>query len=223
LLTSSLNIIIKSMISKDFIIKGCQFVSDLLGPTSEVVLHNAKTGVIEWISEDSISHRKIGDINTTSILKYLNTKCEKKNTDRIVGVINTSESNTLIRKSNLMIRDDEGELQYVLCVNQDVTVFADFQPFLKHMFHENEKEEENIEDSDSADIEEIMTNIILEEVKNSDIYQFETKAAKMAVIARLSNRGVFKVKQAIPKVCEVLNIAPPTLYKYIKLIESGEE
>ncbi|MCK9191657.1 MAG: helix-turn-helix domain-containing protein, partial [Sphaerochaetaceae bacterium] len=107
--------------------------------------------------------------------------------------------------------------------NQDITVFADFQPFLKNLFQENEKEEENIDVSESADIEEIMTNIILEEVKNSDIYQFETKAAKMAVIARLSNRGVFKVKQAIPKVCEVLNIAPPTLYKYIKIIESEDE
>lgn len=209
------------MISKDSIIKSCQFISEILGPTSEVVLHNAKTGVIEWITEDSISHRRIGDINTTSILQLLNAKCEKKDTNRIVGVLNTSEANTLIRNSNLMVRDDDGKLQYVICVNQDITGFAEIQPFFKHMFAEKEKE--SVDFSDSADIEEIMTNIILEEVKHSDIYRFETKAAKMAVLVRLSNRGVFKVKQAIPKVCEILNIAQPTLYKYLKIIEKEEE
>jgi predicted transcriptional regulator YheO len=151
----------------------------------------------------------------------LNAKCEKKDTNRIVGVLNTSEANTLIRNSNLMVRDDDGKLQYVICVNQDITGFAEIQPFFKHMF--SDKEKESVDFSDSADIEEIMTNIILEEVKHSDIYRFETKAAKMAVLVRLSNRGVFKVKQAIPKVCEVLNIAQPTLYKYLKLIEKDEE
>ena len=199
----------------------CQFISEILGPTSEVLIHNAKSGVIEWITEDSISHRKIGDTNTTSILQLLNSKCEKDNTNRIIGVLNASEANTLIRNSNLMIRDDDDKLKYVICINQDITGFAEIQPFLKHMF--SEKENKSVDFSDSADIEEIMTNIILEEVKHSDVYKLETKAAKMAILVRLSNRGVFKVKQAIPKVCEVLNIAQPTLYKYLKIIENNEE
>lgn len=209
------------MNSKDLLISTCKFISEVLGPTSEVLIHNAKTGVIEWITDNSISHRKIGDRNTTSILQLLNAKCEKKDTNRIVGVLNTSEANTLIRNSNLMIRDDDGKLEYVICINQDVTGFLQIQPFLKNMFSEQEKAENDF--SDSADIEEIMTNIILEEVKHSDIYVLESKAAKMAILVRLSNRGVFKVKQAIPKVCEVLNIAQPTLYKYLKMIENGEE
>lgn len=212
------------MISKDFLISACQFLSELLGPTSEVLLHNAKNGVIEWVNEDSLSHRKIGDKNTTSILQLLNSKCENNNTNRIIGVLNTSEKNTLIRTSNLMIRSDDGKLKYVLCVNQDITGFAQVQPFLKNLFSEKDKKNVDFSDSNnSADIEEIMTNIILEEVKHADVYKLETKAAKMAVLIRLSNRGVFKVKQAIPKVCELLNIAQPTLYKYLKLIEKEEE
>lgn len=211
------------MISKDFLISTCQFLSEILGPTSEVLLHNAKTGTIEWVTEDSISHRKIGDTNTTSILQLLNSKCENSNTNRIVGVLNTSETNTLIRNSNLMIRDDDNKLIYVICINQDITGFAQIQPFLKNMFSVKEKKNVDFSDSgDSADIEEIMTNIILEEVKHADVYKLETKAAKMAVLIRLSNRGVFKVKQAIPKVCELLNIAQPTLYKYLKTIEKEE-
>lgn len=211
------------MISKDFLISMCQFISEILGPTSEVLLHNAKNGVIEWINDDAISHRNIGDVNAISILQLLNSKCENSNTNRILGVLNTSETNTLIRTSNLMIRDDDGKLKYVICVNQDITGFAQIQPFLKHMFAEKEKKNVEFNDStNNADIEEIMTNIILEEVKHADVYKLETKAAKMAILVRLSNRGVFKVKQAIPKVCEILDIAQPTLYKYLKQIEKEE-
>ena len=92
------------------------------------------------------------------------------------------------------------------------------------MFFEKDKKKIELSDkNDNADIEEIMTSIILEEVKHADVYKIETKSAKMAVLIRLYNRGVFKVKQAIPKVCEVLDIAQPTLYKYLKQIEKEEE
>jgi len=215
------------MISKDSLISTCQFLSEILGKTSEVLLHNATNGEIEWVNDDSISHRKIGDINTTSILQLLNSKCENSNTNRIIGVLNTSETNTLIRTSNLMIRDDEGKLKYVICVNQDITGFAQIQPFLTNLFSEKDKKSvdfsEANDNSDSADIEEIMTNIILEEVKHADVFSLESKAAKMAVLSRLTNRGVFKVKQAVPKVCDLLNIAQPTLYKYLKILEKEEE
>ena len=215
------------MISKDSLISTCQFLSEILGKTSEVLLHNATNGEIEWVNDDSISHREIGDINTTSILQLLNSKCENSNTNRIIGVLNTSETNTLIRTSNLMIRDDEGKLKYVICVNQDITGFAQIQPFLTNLFSEKDKKSvdfsEANDNSDSADIEEIMTNIILEEVKHADVFSLESKAAKMAVLSRLTNRGVFKVKQAVPKVCDLLNIAQPTLYKYLKILEKEEE
>jgi len=203
----------------------CQFISEILGPTSEVLLHNVKNGAIEWVTEDSISHRHKGDINTTSILQLLNSKCENSHTNRIIGSLNTSETNTLIRTSNFMIRDDDGKLQYVVCVNQDITGFAQIQPFLKNLFSEKDKKNVELDDDSqsNADIEEIMTNIILEEVKHADVYKLETKAAKMSVLVRLSNRGIFKVKQAVPKVCELLDIAQPTLYKYLKQIEKEEE
>lgn len=208
------------MISKDLLISTCQFLSGILGPTSEVLLHNAKNGRIEWVNDDSISLRKIGDTNTTSILQLLNSKCENSNTDKIVGVLNTSETNKLIRNSSLMVRDEQGNLEYVICVNQDITGFSQIEPFIKNLFSIKENKKV-VSGSESPDIEEIMTNIILEEVKHADVYKLESKAAKIAVLSRLSNRGVFKVKQAIPKVCDLLNMAQPTLYKYLKIIENN--
>jgi predicted transcriptional regulator YheO len=209
------------MISKDLLISFCRFLSEILGPTSEVLLHDAQTGIIEWVTEDAISNRKAGDVNTTAILTLLDGKCRKENTDRLVGGLNRSEEKALLRTSNLMIRD-EGTLRYVICVNQDVTCFSQMQGFFNHMLSTSSSTTE-AEVTESTDIEDLMTNIILEEVKHADVYQFEGKQAKLAILSRLDARGVFKVKQAIPKVCELLNIAPPTLYKYLKLLEAQED
>lgn len=210
-----------SMISQDLLISICRFLSEILGPSSEVLLHDAQSGSILWINENAISGRRAGEINTTSILSLLDSRCKKEHTDRLVGSLNRSEANTLLRTSNLMIREQD-KLRYVICVNQDVTGFSNIQGILDHMLStSSSKVETKLEQS--TDIEDIMTNIILEEVKHLDVYQFEGKQAKLDVISRLDSRGVFKVKQAIPKVCELLDIAPPTLYKYLKQLGQQEE
>ena len=209
------------MISQDLLISFCSFISEILGPSSEVLLHDARTGVILWVNEHALSQRTSGEVNTTSILSLLDSRCRKENTDRLVGGLNRSEANTLLRTSNLMIREN-GKLQFVICVNQDVTGFSKIQGFLDHMLSPSLSPLET-EISTSTDIEDIMTNIILEEIKHADVYQFEGKKAKLDILSRLESRGVFKVKQAIPKVCELLDIAPPTLYKYLKQLETQKE
>ncbi|AEV30073.1 hypothetical protein SpiGrapes_2297 [Sphaerochaeta pleomorpha str. Grapes] len=209
------------MISQDLLISICRFISEILGPSSEVLLHDAQSGSILWINDKAISKRREGDVTTTSILTLLDSRCKKEHTDRLVGNLNRSEADTLLRTSNLMIREND-KLRYVICVNQDITGFSNIQGILDHMLSTSSTPVKT-EREEGTDIEDIMTNIILEEVKHLDVYQFEGKQAKLDVISRLDNRGVFKVKQAIPKVCELLDIAPPTLYKYLKQLGRQEE
>jgi predicted transcriptional regulator YheO len=210
-----------SMISQDLLISICRFLSEILGPSSEVLLHDAQSGSILWINEKALSHRREGEVTTTSILSLLDSRCKKENTDRLVGGLNRSEANTLLRTSNLMIREND-KLRYVICVNQDVTGFSNIQGILDHMLSTSSTPVET-KHEESTDIEDIMTKIILEEVKHLDVYQFEGKQAKLDVISRLESRGVFKVKQAFPKVCDLLDIAPPTLYKYLQQVERQED
>jgi len=205
------------MISQELLISFCRFLSEFLGPSSEVVLHDARTGTILWINENPLSHRTVGEVNSTTILSLLDARCRKEQSDHLIGSINRSEGQTVLRTSNLMIRE-EGKLQYVICINQDVSCFSQIRGFLDNLFAADAPTIET-EITEATDIEEMMTNIILEEVKHGDVYRLEGKEAKLAILSRLEKRGVFKVKQAIPKVCEILGIAPPTVYKYLKELE----
>lgn len=206
------------------LIEICQYFSEILGPSSEVILHNAKTGEIEWINEGALSKRNIGDKSKIAILKLINSKCINENTNRIVGALNVSEPDRLIRTNNLMIRDDDGKVLYCLSINQDVSGFAQIEPFIKNLFAQQSKINLNFDQiGDNEDIEDIMVNIILEETKHADIYKLNSKEAKLNILKRLSARGVFKVRQSVPKVCEILEIAQPTLYKYLKQIEQEQE
>lgn len=206
------------MDTTNLLIQICKFIEEVMGPNAEVVLHSAETGSILWITENNESQRKIGDIEYLSVLELLNKSCENKGTNRIIGKINTSQENKVIRSSNLMIRDENKKLQYIICVNQDITGYAKLQDSFKYIF----QMESVTTNTTELDIEEVTTNIILEELKHSDAYVLDTKDAKIKVVKRLENRGVFKVKQAIPQVCKVLKIPQPTLYKYLKEIQANK-
>lgn len=214
---ASRNSIITSMISKDMLVSFCRFLSEILGPESEVLLHDARTGSILWVSENPLSGRKAGEKNAIPVLQMLDEKCEKMETDRIVGSLNHSEEGTLLRTSNLMVRENGG-LSYVVCVNQDVTGFSQLHDVTRFMFDRTAPQHESA-GNPTMDIEGMVTDIILEEVKHADVYRSGGKQAKMTVLSRLRSRGVFKVKQAVPKVCGLLDIAQPTLYKYLKQLE----
>jgi predicted transcriptional regulator YheO len=211
------------MVSQELLVSFCSFVSQILGPDAEVVLHDAQTGRIVWINDHALSRRGKGDLLSPSLLALLDSKCRKEQTDCLIGGMSRTENDSLLRTSNLMIRD-EGELRYVVCINQDVTDLDRIKGLLERMIPSQPTAPgaKTAQVTEQTDIEEIMTNIILEEVNHADVFHFEGKKAKLAILSRLESRGVFKVKQAIPKVCQLLDIAPPTLYKYLKQLERQE-
>ena len=43
----------------------------------------------------------------------------------------------------------------------------------------------------------------------------------MSILRRLDEKGVFEVRRAVPKVCELLGISQATLYKYLKEIKNA--
>jgi predicted transcriptional regulator YheO len=208
-------------ITKDLLVPYCRFLSEVLGPKSEVVLHDARTGAILWISENPISGRKVGEKNAIPVLRMLDEKCGKAGSDRIIGLMTRYEEGSLQRTSNLMVRQ-ENELRYVICVNQDLSELSRFHEATRFLFDiETAPVREPIQNQ-IEDIEAMVTDIILEEVKHADVYRYGGKQAKMTILSRLRRRGVFKVKQAVPKVCELLHMAQPTLYKYLKQLEETE-
>ncbi len=202
------------------IVQVLDFFTKLLGEDTEIVVHDLKQHKIVWISNGHITERAINykdDLTTMNITRARVT--ESPYEDMIVGASSYTKGAVHLRSSTLFLKDDNGMEEYAICVNQDLTVMDMMQKYLAQ-FGTTSTLERNEGTDDS--IESLTKQLIFEEIEREKPFSSDSREAKLAIIQRLEEKGVFDVKGAVTIVCELLQIAQPTLYKYLKLVKNQE-
>jgi predicted transcriptional regulator YheO len=199
-------------------------IADLFGPDCEVVLHdisNPDHSIIK-IRNGHITGRKEGGSITEVSFKQMRDSI--KGID-ILGNYNPRTNDGRLLKSNAVnIRDLEGKLIGIMCVNLDITSLQKTEDFLKQInqriqrfsFAET-KNEEVKEEHFESDLWSIIKNMIdnmISEKKNS--VDLLTKEEKQDIINKLSEKGVFFAKGAIRFVAKSLGVSVPTIYRYLE-------
>ena len=192
------------METEKILIKFCDFISHLMGPQTEVVLHD-RTGKILWITGGEITGRAAGQQEQPSAMEMIARQQAAEGSDFCTGYKSFSRKGTPLRSSSLFFRDEKGALDYVLCVNQDISAYVDLQEMLSAFIGDRPEVQQVQPDNDSLDE--------IARLKPSDL---ESKEDKLRLIARLNEKGIFGARGAVGTVCELLHIAQPTLYKYLQ-------
>ena len=195
------------------LIKFCDFISHLMGPQTEVVLHD-RTGKILWINGGEITGRAVGQQEQPSAMEMIARQQAAEGSDFCTGYKRFSRKGTPLRSSSLFFRDEKGALDYVLCVNQDISAYVDLQEMLSAFIGDRPEVQQVQPDNDSLD--DVVMKMILGEIARLKPSDLESKEDKLRLIARLNEKGIFGARGAVGTVCELLHIAQPTLYKYLQ-------
>ena len=201
------------METEKILIKFCDFISHLMGPQTEVVLHD-RTGKILWITGGEITGRAAGQQEQPSAMEMIARQQAAEGSDFCTGYKSFSRKGTPLRSSSLFFRDDKGALDYVLCVNQDISAYVDLQEMLGAFIGDRPEVQRVQPDNDSLD--DVVMKMILGEIARLKPSDLESKEDKLRLIARLNEKGIFGARGAVGTVCELLHIAQPTLYKYLQ-------
>ena len=204
----------------DRIIPTLEFFTKLLGEQTEIVVHDLKAHKIVWISNGYITERAVDykdDPTTMSITKARVSESPDEN--MYIGIKSITKGTVHLRSSTLFLKDEYGEDEYAICVNQDLTGIDAIKKLLNQF--ETVSTLEQISDSEES-VESIAKQLIFEEIEKEKPFSSDSREAKMAIIQRLDDKGVFEVKGSIAIVCELLQIAQATLYKYLKMIRNGD-
>ena len=133
-------------------------------------------------------------------------------------------------KSNAVnIRDPEGKLIGILCINLDITSLQEIEDYLKKMTQginkfslaerQNEEvEEEHFESDLWSIIKNIIDRMISDKKKSVDLL---TKEERQEIIDKLNEKGVFFAKGAIRFVARSLGVSAPTIYRYLEETRTG--
>ena len=194
----------------DTLKKVCTVIARILGPTTETLIHDLSNGEIIFIENGNITGRTVGDkSNKTTLDTFFKNVGED---GILVNYTSNSKFQKELRSSNILIKDDEGNDIYAICINQDISALNEVKNFLDYFTRTESIESQ--EAKTSKNIQDITQKIILDEMLKVRPLSLDSKDAKISIIQRLDEKGVFDVKDAVPKVCELLSISQATLYNY---------
>ncbi|KUO75410.1 MAG: hypothetical protein APF77_01320 [Clostridia bacterium BRH_c25] len=171
-----------------------------------------------------ITNRHVGGSITNFALELLQ-KENYSSQEYITNYIGTVKGNEkILRSSTYIIKDDEGEILGLLCVNIDITDLLRIRNNIDNMIMIDELKR-NTGNPKSREKFDVSVDDLVEEIINTVIIESGVKSAdtsieqKKELIQKMEAKGVFKFKGTLNTVAKLLNVSAQTIYRYLKEIE----
>lgn len=211
------------------------FLGDVLGPDYEIVLHwkdEEDSYYIAAIEHSYISGRDKNSPITGFALQLVRNKTYLQQ-DYVSGYTAQSEGTGQVRGSTFFIKDSEGGLSGLLCVNFSPGRYVQLSRMIMNLAGmDDQSEGENagllsqVEGSrpESTAIEFLHSNIY--ETISDIVGPYLprpgvtlTPETRMKIVKMLDEKGIFQIKGALPRVADMLQVSSQTIYRYLKVVE----
>jgi predicted transcriptional regulator YheO len=217
------------------------FLSDLLGPGTEIVLHDTSdlSRSIVALANGQITGRSVGGPATDLVLKILQNR-EYRERDYLANYLAESNTGVMFRSSTFFIRDADGEIIGMLCLNIDdspliqardlLTILTSTTGLLKATGEPGDDRGRDVATARldrpterlSTNVDELTLDSVARIVAAQSVEpQRMTQDEKMGVVRELERSGVFLLKGAVAQVAVALGTSEPTVYRYVKQVRRG--
>lgn len=200
------------------------YIAAINGSTCEVLIHDLKdlNHSICYIVNGHITNRSVGGSITNYALELIQKKeyVDKDSFTNYTGT--TKDSKKILRSSTYFIKNDDGVLLGLLCVNIDITDLLRMQDHIDELLmmkQMQEKDSGSLKKKERFDIvvDDIVQEIIDTVVLDSGLKLVEsTIAEKRELIGKMESKGIFKFKGAVNTVANVLGVSTQTIYRYLQ-------
>lgn len=212
------------------------FLGKVLGPDYEIALHeiDSDSQSIIAIANGNVSGRKVGAPITDLALKMIKDKVYEKR-DYVLNYKGISKTGKVLRSSTIFIKEDDGTLVGMLCINFDGSRYADVSRQVLELCHpsilEDEVRQPIVPPSSLTDavenfpetISEAMDTVMSDCLQSSDASPDRlTQAEKIHIVEVLNQRGIFLLKGAVSQVAKQLCCSEPTVYRYLSMVNNDK-
>lgn len=185
--------------------KSCEVsIHDLTQPESSVV----------YVSNGTVTGRKEGQSFNHLIRQVLLSK--KFKDDCTANYLFEADNGKKIKSSSALIRNPEGEVVGMICINYDLTLSYLIKKEVLDFIPELTQSEISVDDDGipNQDVMTIIDELIENIIKNKDIENLKRKD-NIELISFMDEKGIFLVKGAIDKVAKSLGLSKVTIYSYL--------
>lgn len=230
----------------DIIIEHYKILVEYLGkifmPDYEIVLYDLRKhkNCIAAIANGHISGREVGQ----SINDQLSDIIDKnyKDSQYLVNYKELTKDGNAMRSSTLFIKDQEGTLIGLLCIDFDDSRYIELHDMvlsIAHPFHYLEKytnhtlrymdkdevseNEENIAET-QPDIDKLMDVMYHQTISSTNVpFKRMTQEERIRIVGQLKNQGFFKMKGAVPYAAKKLRCSVASVYRYLSEAKNLQE
>lgn len=214
------------------------FLGKTLGTNYEIVFHLIEEdhSYIAAIANNSISGRTKNSPLTGFALELMKKK-EYLKSDYVTNYKAKSNGANHIQGSTFFIKDDQGNLDGMLCINTDYTKYKDIANDILQLINIKNDDTDNqnntvrptqlsssaAQETGDEFVEVLSSNIkdIIFEVIGPGVFNENfllNQDAKIHIVEQLEKKGIFQLKGAVSQVAEVLNVSEPSVYRYLKIV-----
>ncbi|MBD5807542.1 YheO-like PAS domain protein [Lactobacillus sp. 0.1XD8-4] len=228
---------------KDYIKKYiplANFIADILGPTSEVVLNDVTDldHAVVYIKNPTITNRKIGDPASNFVLKIMKDGIDDK-TNYIANYSGKSKLHPHIRASTFFIRKQK-KVVGMLCINinqEPLEKLNEQIDTFRKMFEVNTtpigdyesktdvepaSQQKTISENFNNSVTSLAKNAVKKKEQELNITaNYFQQEQKIELINELYEEGYFLLKDSIRVIAEYLDSSVPTIYRYLNKVKNS--
>lgn len=201
-------------------IKMVDFLGEILGDYSEVVLHdltNPNHSIIA-IKNGHVTGRTVGGPVTNLITKIIEDNETKK--EDYLCRYNGYVGDKQLQSSTFFVTDKDEKIIGMLCVNTDIETLAKTRDFLESMIGKRNHGLDEVTERLNMSIDEVAIECINKVITKRNIQPEKmTQQDKIEIVKILHDNGIFMLKGAVPHIANALKISEPSVYRYLSQIK----
>lgn len=135
------------------------------------------------------------------------------------GYLTKTNDGRILKSSTMYIRDDNGNIEYLLGINQDITEFVMMHRSLESLIGIGQAETGTVEKITTS-VSELLDDLLLEaERLVGKPGPLMNKVERLKAISYLNEKGAFLISKSSEKIAEYFNISKFTLYSDLNTVK----
>ena len=189
------------------------------GPSCEVLIHDLQGDLdtsLVYIENGTITNRHVGDGPSHVVLDVLN---YDDGSEGRFGYLTKTKDGRILKSSTMYIRDDNGNIDYLLGINQDITEFVMMHRSFESLIGIGQAEAGTVEKITTS-VSELLDDLLLEaERLVGKPGPLMNKVERLKAISYLNEKGAFLISKSSEKIAEYFNISKFTLYSDLNTVK----
>lgn len=189
------------------------------GPSCEVLIHDLQGDLdtsLAYIENGTITNRHVGDGPSHVVLDVLN---YDDGSEGRFGYLTKTKDGRILKSSTMYIRDDNGNIAYLLGINQDITEFVMMHRSFESLIGIGQAEAGTVEKITTS-VSELLDDLLLEaERLVGKPGPLMNKVERLKAISYLNEKGAFLISKSSEKIAEYFNISKFTLYSDLNTVK----